>query len=71
MGYKQRGAQHTNQPQVSTYGNTGTSYTDQSGQQRTTTDKQEQDRTYAYRQGWGQEWDKQFNSGVDDPQQPS
>jgi hypothetical protein len=69
-GFTQHGAQHTNQPQTGTYGNTGTTYTDPSGQQRTTTDQQEQDRTFAYRQGWGEEWDKQFNSGNDNPQKP-
>lgn len=54
---------------VNQYGNTGTSYVDQSGHTRTTNDSQEQSRTMAYRQGWGQSWDEQFNSGVDDPSQ--
>ncbi len=67
QGFQQRGAKD-NIHETRTFGNEGTTYTDPTGQQRTTSDAQEQARTYAYRQGWGQQWDEQFNNGVDDPQ---
>jgi hypothetical protein len=68
-GHKQHGAQHNTQPQTQQFGGgqQGVSYMAPSGQQRQTTSQQEADRTYAYRQGWGQQWDEQFNNGNDNP----
>lgn len=64
---KRAGGPHGNQHETRGTGATGETYTDAGGQQRTTTDEQETQRLQAYREGWGQDWDDQFNSGVDAP----
>jgi hypothetical protein len=48
----------------------GSTYKDSSGQQHTTTDAQESERVIAYRQGWGEAWDRQFNGGNQNPTKP-
>lgn len=73
--YKKSGAFKATMPnpksEVKGTGTTGETFTDEAtGQTRTTTDEQESARIRAYEEGWGTEWDQQFNSGNDDPQRP-
>lgn len=67
-GYQQRG-DHDNIHETRGLGY-GSTYADSQGRQHTTTDEQESARVIAYREGWGQSWDDQFNNGNDDPQRP-
>lgn len=55
---------------VESVGGGGVTYTDESGQQITTTDEEETNRNMAYIEGWGEEYDRQFRSGNRNPVKP-